>query len=46
MRWLSIDLRSYYKSIWIGPLLLTWCIPVGEPWWKVSEPALCWRPEG
>lgn len=27
----SMDLESFYKSIWLGPFLLTWCAPFGYP---------------
>lgn len=23
--WFGLDLKSTYKSLWIGPMLITWC---------------------
>jgi len=36
----SVDFKSFYKSMWIGPLLITWCI--NGRWYQVKELEFAW----
>lgn len=33
----SIDTASFFKSIWIGPLLITWCADCLKFWYETIE---------
>lgn len=39
----SLDLKSTYKSLWIGWLLITWTTD-DVTWWP-REVEIAWRPE-
>ena len=42
-RFVLVDLKSWYKSVWIGNTLITW--RTEEHWWQIRELSVefdCW----
>jgi hypothetical protein len=43
----SADLKSHWKSIWLGYLLITWRLEWEDAdWWAIRDLKFSWRPEG
>lgn len=38
----GVDLKSHYKSIWMGWWLVTWCSP--WEWWRIEDVHIAFQP--
>ena len=41
----SIDLKSFYKSIWLFGFLIVWCIPYDNHWYEVEDFSISFMPD-
>lgn len=41
----SVDLDSFYKSIWLGWFLIVWCVPPGNKWWQIEDFSVSLMPD-